>query len=301
MPRRKLTGDEFRTLMREERARLSDVYAGDGVVAVHVSGGSASAVVWHRLLERLGVNRVRPVFADTASEDADTYRFLDDCERVFGQELTRLRQYNDDGTPCDIWDVFDRHGMMRITKAGNACMASIELKQKPLDAWNDCNKPDATAIGFTFAEAERMVKLSSKKHPHPIIYPLIEQPVMTECQVHDYIRRLGISPPAVYDDGFVHNNCLGAGGCILAGLAQWAAARRLKPEAFAYAKDRERTFADRTGFTVLRDQRGGEVKPYSLEELDREAAAGRDFGSAWRSKCACMTPSMFDDDGERAQ
>lgn len=285
MPREKLSRADFREVIEQETERLQQVNQSRGTICVHVSGGSASALTAIRSQERWG-GRVSFVFADTCSEDADTYRFLDDLEQYLGP-IERLRQFNADGSPTDIWDCFDAHGIMRIAKAGNACKASVELKQKPLDAHTRAHGHEWIAIGYNWDEPERVVKLQSKRPE--AVFPLVgTEPRLTECQIHEELRRIGLEPPRVYAQGFVHNNCLGAGGCILAGLSQWAAVRELKPDAFAYAKDREAAFADRTGFTVLRDQRGGETKSYTLAELEEDAKAGRDFGRQWKSTCGCM-------------
>lgn len=124
MAEKQIEPSEWRELV-EQQAEACRTFTGK--VRVNVSGGSGSALAWRRCLEWYGPDRVIPAFADTNSEHADTYRFLADCERVFGQELIRLN----DGR--NIWDVFDQEGIMRIVKAGNACKASLELKQKPLD------------------------------------------------------------------------------------------------------------------------------------------------------------------------
>ena len=154
MPRKKLSRTDWEHVIgrQAEKCRLFE-----GTVCVNVSGGSGSAVAWHRCLEWYGADRVRPVFADTNNEDDDLYRFISDCERAFGQKCERLAN---DGR--DIWDVFDETGVLRIAKAGGACKASIELKQKPLDAHFKSIGADAVAVGIEFMEPERMVRFEQK-------------------------------------------------------------------------------------------------------------------------------------------
>ena len=287
MPRKRLPDRDFRTLIAAERAKLAAADDRDDVIMLSISGGAASAVAAHRAIARWG-SRVVLVFADTCSEDADLYRFLDDCEAKFGP-IVRLRQKNDDGSDMDIWDCFDKHGIMRIPKAGNACKASVELKQKPLDAFADKRDIQVLAIGYGFDEPERMVRMNARKGM-TVLYPLVEEPVLSACELLSELERIGLRPPTVYEDGFVHNNCLGAGGCILSGLGQFAAVKRLKPKEFDYARDRSEAFFEKTGFSVLRDQRGGEVKPYTLAQLEADVEAGRDFGQDWQSNCNCMSP-----------
>jgi hypothetical protein len=80
-------------------------------------------------------------------------------------------------------------------------------------------------------------------------------------------------------------------GCILAGLSQWADDITLNPKGFDYTAAREQVFIERTGFTVCRDQSGGQVKPYPLVQLKADVEAGkkpRHF--EWRSQCSCMDP-----------
>jgi 3'-phosphoadenosine 5'-phosphosulfate sulfotransferase (PAPS reductase)/FAD synthetase len=98
MPRKRMPNTAWRQMIETEAAAC---HSFTGVVSVNVSGGHGSALAWHRCIEWFGRDRVVPVFADTNSEHADLYRFLDDCEKQFGQQLTRLN----DGR--NIWDVFD--------------------------------------------------------------------------------------------------------------------------------------------------------------------------------------------------
>lgn len=280
MPRKKMSAEDWK-LNIERQSEKCRTFA--GTVCVNVSGGDGSALVWFRCIEMYGVDRVIPVFADTNSEHEDLYRFLEDCEVAFGQELVRLN----DGR--NIWDVFDQTGVMRIARAGGACKASIELKQKPLaDFFKQCGA-DAIAVGIEFSEPERMQSFETKLAPTEVLFPLAVKPRLSECDIHEEIRKLGLKPCVVYEEGQPHNNCRKY-GCILAGVSQWADDVKLNPEGFDYAKDREAKFFDKTGFTVCRDQSGGEVKPYPLRKLKEDVLGGKTFRYDWRSQCSCMTP-----------
>jgi len=279
MPRKKISrGDWYKTIERQQQ-KCKDF---TGKVCVNVSGGSGSAVAWHRCLEWYGRERVVPVFADTNSEHLDLYRFLDDCEHVFGQTITRL----DDGR--DIWDVFDQTGIMRITSGGGACKASIELKQKPLDAHFKQSGCDAIAIGLEFMEPERMLNFE-RKIAAEVLFPLSVRPLLGECDVHAELEALGIRRCETYSEGHGHNNCLQS-GCILAGLNQWAAILKLNPDGFAYAEKREAAFVKKTGFTMLRDQSNSGGSNYPLSQLRTDVEAGRIFDNRWKSQCSCMEP-----------
>jgi len=293
MPRKKLSDSDWRNVLRTERAKLVDLDAESDRVMVSVSGGGQSAVAAIRARDRWG-DRCEYVFADTASEDEDTYRFLDDLETIIGP-IVRLVQRNDDGTPMDIWDCFHKHRIISIPKAGNACKASVELKQKPLNKHAAENGLTVQAIGFVFSEPERIVKrnqlgaLSGRQY----VYPLLDDPLLGDCEILEHLRKSGLKPPRIYDDGFIHNNCIGAGGCVLAGLDQFAAMYQINRDAFDYAKKRETEFLAKADFTVLKDQRGGETTNYSLAELEADIESGRKFGRRWQSNCSCMSESLF--------
>ena len=275
-----LTRDEWIKLLWNESDRCLQF---KGRVCVNVNGGDGSAVTWARCLEWYGADRVLPVFADTNSEHPDLYRFLDDCEKKFGQTLTRLN----DGR--NIWDVFDKSGMIRIAKAGGACKASIELKQRPLAKFAKEHEVDAIAVGIEFMEPDRIARFSKKLAPMEVLFPLTVRPRLSECEMHDEVRALGLTPPSVYSEGQPHNNCRKY-GCILAGVSQWAADVTLNPEGFDYSAAREQVFNEKTGFAVCRDRTGGTTKPYPLKQLKEDVLNGKTFNHEWKSQCACMEP-----------
>lgn len=286
MPRKKLEKSAIRNILLTERNKLDVVTKSSDQIMLSLSGGIGSAVAAIRA-KKWWSDRVVCVFADTCSEDSDLYRFLDDLEPIIGP-ITRLKQLNEDGTDMDIWDCFDKYGVMTIRNANGACKASVELKQKPLNNYMTQNNIRITAVGFGFTEPGRMVALNAKKEPLTVVYPLVADPLLADCDLLSAIREYGIEPPSIYAEGFVHNNCLGAGGCVLSGLSQFAAVKRLKPEVFEYAKTRSQAFFERTGFSVLKDQRGGQTKPYTLEQLEKDIESGRKFDNRWMSNCACM-------------
>lgn len=258
-----------------------------GKVMHNVSGGAASAYVWWFLLQCFGSDRVDPVFADTTDEDPSTYTFLDQCESVFGQKLTRLKQYDKDGRPMGIWDCFEEHGVVRIMGAGGACKASVELKQKPLDAHFKNSDSDITSVGLCpHTEPERCVRLLKKK---PALFPLSVLPPLQYCSMLEKLKALGLSPPEAYEVGAPHNNCL-AKNCILSGLGQWAAFLERYPERYREVEERSNKFFEEKGFSVLRDRRGGTTKNYTLTQLREDVERGRTFRHGWVSNCSCMDP-----------
>lgn len=252
---------------------------------VHLSGGAGSAIAAMRCAEWFG-DQVSIVFADTNSESDDAYALVDAVEKLSGVTVTRLNQGK------DIWDVFDETGVSRISVTG-ACKASVELKQKPLDKWTKQNfSPDSCVIatGLTYEERlDRQVRLQRKLSPYQCFFPLNVRPRLSACGIIAELERYGLPVSEAYRNGYSHDNC--NGGCILAGLKQWSGLLHDNPEHFKYCEQREKKFFNKTGFTVNRDRRNGETKPYPLFQLRKDVESGRDFGNEWRSTCGCMTLS----------
>jgi hypothetical protein len=259
---------------------------GERRICCHVFGGAGSAVAAMRCIEWYGAERVTLVNADTGCESSGNYSLVDALERACGVEIVRLAQGG------DIWDVFDTHGFMR---QGGACKASVELKQKPLDNFTrSVFLPHEVliAVGLSWEEPERQRRLAKKLEPYQVFYPLNASPQLTECAIVAELDRYGLPESMAYNLGYTHDNC--KGGCILAGQAQWAGLLSDDPDHFAYCEQRERVFYDRTGFSVLKDRRGGRTISYPLFQLRADVAAGRKFRNTWRSTCGCMSIDATD-------
>ena len=81
----------------------------------------------------------------------------------------------------------------------------------------------------------------------------------------------GITPPRLYKLGFPHNNC--GGRCVRQGQSEWHRLKTFFPERFKEVRDWEQVQRAKGGarakFAITRDQRGGEVKPVTLKELEK--------------------------------
>ena len=61
------------------------------------SGGITSAVACKLAIDLFGSkNQVRVIMIDTQNEDDDTYRFLLDCEKWYGQEIEIITEVGKD-------------------------------------------------------------------------------------------------------------------------------------------------------------------------------------------------------------
>lgn len=263
---------------------------GNKSVVVHVSGGGQSAMCLSRCIGWYGKSRVRAVFANTNTEAPDLYDFLESLENHFGIEIDCL---NNEGQ--DIWDVFDKHGVITVRKSGGACKASVELKQKPLHEYMKKHDPAKTAIaiGMSWQEKDRQERCIKRPglSDYQLIFPLNEKPFLSDCDVLDELRSMGLDLPSIYNKGYPHNNC--GGGCVLAGIHQWHGLLKDYPERFAYHEERERLWQEKNGydFTVLRDRRGDRTKarPYTLEQFRIDIQNGRKVPGDFRTGCGCMT------------
>lgn len=90
------------------------------------SGGAGSFVAAQRAIERYGAGNTVLLFCDTKTEDADLYRFLDDCERLLPAKLVRIA----DGR--DIWQVFRDERFLGNSRV-DPC--SKILKRELADRW----------------------------------------------------------------------------------------------------------------------------------------------------------------------
>jgi hypothetical protein len=250
---------------------------------VNVSGGSGSTVALARAIERYGKDSVDAVFADTNAEHPSLYRLLDDIEGVFGITIARLTNGG-----RDVWDVFFESRLMKTPNGG--CKAAIELKHKPLDAYRDSKytPADATIVmGMDWMEPERQARAVKRMAPWSVEFPLTWPKLLSKCEEIDELRRLGLTVPTLYERGHAHNNC--AGACVLAGTSQWVGLLADDPERFDRYAEKEAQWRDFVGqdYAILKDRRGGVLKPMTLAQLRTRVQAGDTFRE-WRSTCNCM-------------
>jgi len=146
------------------------------IYVVSVSGGAGSTLALERAIEKHGIDKVVAVFADTNTEHEDLYDLLNHI-KTRHPNLSFVWLDNDG---MDIWDCFDKYGM--ISTPNGACKASLELKQKPIAKWVKENCDPKTHIicsGLEFSEPERMQRFDARWLPIPVGIPL---------QMHHYYQ-----------------------------------------------------------------------------------------------------------------
>lgn len=234
---------------------------------VSLSGGVSSALAADRTINRYGREHVTLWFADTSWEDADLYRFLDDCMARWGGELVR---YQDGRTPLEV-----ASDVSLIPNQKRAPCTRI-LKIEPFIAYLATQaKPVTVHLGLDWTELHRM---DAPKRNYEAIegvtvdYPLMWKPY--EMRSYFDVVRLewGIKIPRLYEIGFPHNNC--GGRCVKQGIREWKRLQIHEPERFAEVRDWEQAQRAKGGaranYAITRDQSGGTVTPITLAELESD-------------------------------
>jgi hypothetical protein len=262
---------------------------------VSVSGGAGSTLAAHICVKTRGAANTTLVFADTNCEDPSLYASLHHMIQVALPNVEFVWLTNGGR---NIWDVFHSEGF--IKRGGGNCKASLELKRKPLDTFTRERWPDPSTVtivtGLDLTEEDRISRFNRVhlEKGYATWHPLAEQQhFLTPCDQVNRVRELGYPEQVMYQHGYPHNNC--GGGCVLAGVSQWVGLYRDFPERFRYHAEQEDIFFKKTGYCILRDRRGGTVKPLTLLELEKRILADDLSGlQEFRSTCACMTPDAED-------
>lgn len=248
---------------------------------VFFSSGIASWVAARRVVEKYGCKQVTLVFADTLIEDEDNYRFLNEAAKDVGADLVVLR---DGRTP---WDVFRDDRFLGNTRLATC---SKRLKQEICKRYvASLAGPVTLHLGIDWQEAHRMSAIQEGYAPHNVDFPLCWDPWLTRPDFFALAQQRGIKPPRLYELGFSHANC--GGFCVKAGHTAFSQLLKVFPERYAEHEKKERELRSYLGkdVSILRNRKGGEVKPLTLNEF-REAKDPKELGldfDDW-STCGCF-------------
>lgn len=227
---------------------------------VFYSGGKASFLAAHRVIERYGKHEVVLLFTDTLTEDEDLYRFLSESVITLDVPLVRLA----DGRT--IWDVFSDS---RFLGNNRVPLCSRILKQEVAQRWiaENC-QPSETVLyfGIDWTEEHRMVSVRRVWDGWACESPLLWSPIAMKTQADELLAKLGIREPRLYALGASHNNC--GGLCVRAGQGAFAWGLKTIPNVYGEWERNEDIMRDKLGdVAILRDRRGGQTRPLPLREL----------------------------------
>ena len=252
---------------------------------VNFSGGLCSFWAGKRVVEKNGTKGVYLLFADTLVEDADLYRFNEDCAKHLGVPITRICEGR---TP---WQLFRDEGLI-----GNARfpICSIRLKREMLDRWHkdNCLEMDSVIyIGMDWTEEHRLARLQNEKPFWKFEAPIQWAPIWDKCRMVTETEALGIKVPRLYGLGFPHNNC--GGRCVAAGITHWVRLYHVdRPAYMEWAYQERDCMADFVTrgiepMTMLKDRRGGTTKNLSLLNLAARIESGEKFSKHDWGGCGC--------------
>jgi 3'-phosphoadenosine 5'-phosphosulfate sulfotransferase (PAPS reductase)/FAD synthetase len=229
-----------------------------GRILCRFSCGAASAVATKLAIEKYGTVEIN--YSDTGSEHPDNARFIDDCEKWFGQKITitKSEKYQ------NIWEVFEKKKFL-VSPHGAPCTA--EMKRKPGDlAWKF---GDTEIFGYTADEKRRVDRWKENNFERIIECPLIDRN-LTKDDCFGILNRVGIELPAMYKLGFRNNNCI---GCVKASnVDYWKRVRKHFPLHFARMAKLERQI----GATINRISVNGERQKLFLDEIEEGDPKGAD-------------------------
>lgn len=236
---------------------------------VSFSGGICSYFAAKLTIERYGSANVVLLFADTNYEDPDLYRFLDDASSKLGVPITRIA---DGRNPWEIF--FDE----RFLGNSRVDLCSRILKRELLDKWclEHCSRRGTRlVVGLSSGEKARYIRWRARMRARGW---KVEAPVVaTGWGKDEMLSRLladGLEPPALYEEGFAHNNC--GGRCVKAGQASWRLLLQKRPESYLEVEAKEAEFIQLIGktHTILKDRRGGASKPMTLRTFRERIQCG---------------------------
>lgn len=198
-----------------------------------------------------GKDRCRVIFMDTHNEHEDTYRFMKDCEHLYGVKIETIsaipHKY------ASIQDVWRRHESLNVA---NGAICSSVLKRKLREDWQKENTFEHQVFGFEF-EKKEFNRAMSLQMNHPATKPLFPLLMfgMTKIDCIKKFNEFGIQIPAAYRMGLQNNNCLGT-GCVQGGIGYWQKIKRDMPEKFDAMAAIEHELTDKRGYpvTMLKDQ-----------------------------------------------
>lgn len=231
---------------------------------IFYSGGLGSWMTAKRVIERYGKENVILLFTDTKMEDEDLYRFLNDTEKDFGIQITRIA----DGR--NPWQVFKD-----VRWLGNSRLAQCShiLKQKTAEKWikksfhpNEC----ILYLGIDWTEIHRTKAPKKNWHPYQVEFPMCEEPYLDKEDMKRELKKTGIELPRLYKLGFVHNNCSGI--CVRGGQGHWIHLLQTIPERYMEAEQMEQEMRDYLGkdVSILTRIRNGKKENLTLKQLREE-------------------------------
>ena len=229
------------------------------------SAGVSSAVATKLIIDEID----EIIYTHIDDQHEDTMRFVKDCEAWFGKPVTILQSHHK-----SVSNALYSAAAVRFPK-GAPCTS--RLKQNVRKDWERDNEEyDFVYVwgmdieetkprppkGLSRVDALR-ISMPEPRYQHR--FPLVEAS-LTKSEAHEALKGAGIKRPAMYDLGYLNNNCI---GCVKGARGYWNKIRVDFPEVFAARARMEREI----GGSILKThaKKGEKSKPLFLDELDPNA------------------------------
>ncbi|WP_121605344.1 hypothetical protein [Virgibacillus sp. Bac332] len=236
---------------------------------IFYSGGLGSWMTANKVIQKYGKENVVLLFTDTLMEDEDLYRFLDETEKDFGVDITRIA----DGR--DVWEVFRD---VRFIGNSRVAQCSHKLKQDKAAEWLEGNYASNECVlylGIDWTEQHRKKSPIENWSPYQVEFPLCEKPYINKIDIIKELEGRGINIPRLYNMNFSHNNC--GGFCVRGGQGHFVNLLKQMPERYKYHEKKEqemRSYLNRDDISILTRQRNGKKEPLTLKQLREEYESG---------------------------
>lgn len=178
----------------------------------------------------------RIIYIDIEDQHPDTYRFIADCEKWFGQKVEWLASPLRSVENCCLAAAFIR--------GPHDAACTNRLKKRVRKEWEARNPGRHVYVwGFDAHERHRADGVARAMPHYDHLFPIIEH---SKAEVHGILERAGITRPEMYRFGYPNNNCV---GCVKGGMGYWNKVRMDFPEVFARRAAMER----RIGAHILKE------------------------------------------------
>jgi hypothetical protein len=183
------------------------------------SCGAASAVATKLAISE-SKTPIEIVYCHIKEEHPDNIRFMNDCEKWFGQKITVIQNEKYNGS---IYEVFTKRKYI-VGVAGAPCTTYLKK-----DMRKKFEKPnDIQIFGYTAEEQDRVDRFIDANNDVKLWSILIDKGLKkSDCLA--MLQNAGIELPAMYKLGYHNNNCI---GCVKGGLGYWNKIRNDFPEQF---------------------------------------------------------------------
>jgi hypothetical protein len=163
------------------------------------SCGAASAVAT-KLAIAESKTPVEVVYCHIKEEHPDNLRFMQDCEKWFGQSIKVIQNEKYNGS---IYEVFTKRKYI-VGVAGAPCTTYLKK-----DMRKEFQKPnDIQVFGYTAEEQDRVDRFIDANNDVKLWSILIDKGLKkTDCLA--MLQNAGIELPAMYKLGYHNNNCIG--------------------------------------------------------------------------------------------